>query len=68
MMLFRDGTLASGDFSTTESGCLLGKAGRSRYYAAYETRAETFRRELEQAVRDIAHAVAADPVLSLIHI
>ena len=62
LMLFRDGTLASGDFSTTESGCLLGKAGRSRYYAAYETRAETFRRELEQAVRDIAHAVAADPV------
>lgn len=63
LMLFREGTLTSGDFSTSESGCLLGKAGRSRYYAAYETRAEHFRRELEQTVRDIAHAVTADPVL-----
>ncbi len=61
LMLFREGTLASGDFTNTESGCLLGKAGRGRYYAAYETRAENFRRELEQTVRDIAHAVAADP-------
>ncbi len=61
LMLFREGTLASGDFTNTESGCLLGKAGRSRYYAAYETRAEYFRRELEQAVRDIARAVAPDP-------
>ena len=61
LMLFREGTLASGDFTNTESGCLLGKAGRGRYYAAYETRAEYFRRELEQAVRDITHAVAPDP-------
>ncbi len=61
LMLFREGTLASGDFTNTESGCLLGKAGRGRYYAAYDTRAEYFRRELEQAVRDIARAVAPDP-------
>ena len=61
LMLFREGTLASDHFANTESGCLLGKAGRSRYYTAYETRAEYFRRELEQTVRDIAHAVAPDP-------
>lgn len=56
--LFRDATLKAEDFSRTESGCLLGKAGRGRFYAAYENRAEHFRRELEQAVRDIAHALS----------
>jgi hypothetical protein len=35
----------------------MGKAGRGRYYAAYETQAEHFRRELTAAVRDIAHAI-----------
>lgn len=59
--LFRQGTLNAGDFSTSDAGCLLGKAGRSRYYAAYESRAEHFRRELEFAVRDIGQAVSADP-------
>ncbi|QLQ25221.1 MAG: CRISPR-associated endonuclease Cas1 [Dechloromonas sp.] len=61
LTLFRQATLSGDDFTNTQTGCLLGKAGRSRYYAAYETRAEHFRRELEQAVRDIAHAVSADP-------
>ena len=59
--LFRQGTLNAGDFSTSDAGCLLGKAGRSRYYAAYESRAEHFRRELEFAVHDIGQAVSADP-------
>jgi CRISPR-associated protein Cas1 len=59
LALFRQETLSADDFSHTESGCLLGKAGRGRYYAAYETRAEHFRRELEQAVRDITAAIGA---------
>lgn len=59
--LFRQGTLNAGDFSTSEAGCLLGKAGRSRYYAAYESRAEHFRRELALAVHDIGQAVLSDP-------
>jgi len=61
LTLFRQATLTSDDFTNTQTGCLLGKAGRSRYYTAYETRAEHFRRELDQAVRDIAHAVSAEP-------
>jgi len=55
--LFRRETLRAEDFSRAHGACLLGKAGRSRFYAAYETRAEHFRRELEFAVRDIAQAV-----------
>ena len=55
--LFRAETVKTEDFSLSEAGCLLGKAGRGRFYAAYENRAEFFRRELEQAVHDIAQAV-----------
>jgi CRISPR-associated protein Cas1 len=57
LALFRKETLTADDFSKTESGCLLGKAGRARYYTAYETQAEHFRRELEAAVRDIARTI-----------
>lgn len=55
--LFRPETVKTEDFSLSEAGCLLGKAGRGRFYAAYESRAEFFRRELEQAVHDITQAV-----------
>jgi CRISPR-associated protein Cas1 len=57
LALCRQETLTTDDFSRTESGCLMGKAGRGRYYAAYETQAEHFRRELEAAVHDIARAI-----------
>lgn len=57
LALFRQETLTVDDFSKTESGCLMGKAGRGRYYSAYETQAEHFRRELDAAVRDIAQAI-----------
>jgi CRISPR-associated protein Cas1 len=57
LALFRQEILTADDFSHTESGCLMGKAGRGRYYAAYEIRAEHFRRELEAAVRDIARTI-----------
>ena len=60
LALFRHETLTAADFSTTNAGCLLGKAGRSRYYAAYETEAEHFRRELEQAVHDIAQTIGGN--------
>jgi CRISPR-associated protein Cas1 len=60
LSLFRQETLTAADFSGANAGCLLGKAGRGRYYAAYETKAEHFRRELEQAVRDITQAISVD--------
>ncbi|MDR1367651.1 MAG: CRISPR-associated endonuclease Cas1 [Candidatus Accumulibacter sp.] len=57
LAIFRQEVLTAGDFSKTESGCLMGKAGRGRYYTAYEKQAEHFRRELETAVRDIARTI-----------
>ncbi|WP_303786880.1 CRISPR-associated endonuclease Cas1 [Azovibrio restrictus] len=56
--LFRKLVLRAEDFSRVDGACLLGKAGRSRFYGAYESRAEHFRRELEFAVRDVVQALA----------
>lgn len=59
LRLFRDETLRPDDFSHSDSGCLLGKAGRSRFYAAWEGLAEVLRRELAESIHDIGEAVAA---------
>lgn len=59
LKLFRGETLRVEDFSQADGACLLGKAGRGRYYAAWEAAAEPLRRMLEQAVTDVAHAVSA---------
>jgi CRISPR-associated protein Cas1 len=59
LALFRQETLTADDFSFTSTGCLLGKAGRGRYYAAYETHAEHFRRELDHAIQDVTGAIGA---------
>lgn len=53
-------TLAAEHFSTTDSGCLLGKAGRARYYAAYEENAAPLRRALAQEVKTLARLVNPD--------
>ncbi|MDP2793426.1 MAG: CRISPR-associated endonuclease Cas1 [Sulfurisoma sp.] len=57
LKLFRGETLRSEDFSMTDGACLLGKAGRGRYYAEWETAAESLRRALTEAVADVATAV-----------
>ena len=36
LQLVRQQTLTKDHFSQSSTGCLLGKAGRQRYYAAYE--------------------------------
>ncbi len=41
--LFKDGILRPEDFSTTEKGCLMGKAARARYYPAFEEAAASWR-------------------------
>ena len=46
--LFKDELLRVENFSTTSGGCLLGKAGRSRYYPEYEEFAQGFRQTLNQ--------------------
>ncbi len=48
---------ARDDFSTTESGCLLGKAGRARYYAAYESYSEVLRAGIQAEVELLAERV-----------
>ena len=55
--LFRDETLRAADFSKTADACLLGKAGRGRFYAAFETRAEFFRRQLAEGIDDVVQVL-----------
>lgn len=50
LRLFRDGKLRADDFSMAESACLLGKAGRERFYAEWEPLAERLRKRLDEAV------------------
>jgi len=45
------------DFTQTESGCMLGKAGRARYYTAYEEAAETLRAGIESEIAQLAEAL-----------
>lgn len=57
LRLIRRQTLTKDDFSTTESGCLLGKAGRSRYYAAYEEYSEVLRAGIQSEVETLAERI-----------
>ncbi|MDP2823513.1 MAG: CRISPR-associated endonuclease Cas1 [Sulfuritalea sp.] len=57
LKLFRTETLRHEDFSQTDGACLLGKAGRGRYYAEWESAAEGLRRALTEAIADVATAV-----------
>ena len=52
-----DETLRAEDFSKTADACLLGKAGRGRFYAAFETRAEFFRRQLAEGIDDVVQVL-----------
>ncbi|NDP59539.1 MAG: CRISPR-associated endonuclease Cas1 [Oxalobacteraceae bacterium] len=46
--LMRDGTFTADDFISNEQGCLLGKAGRMRFYAAWEEAMPAWRRQLQE--------------------
>lgn len=63
LQLFRKQTLRADDFSRSEAGCLLGKAGRAHYYRAYEAASENLRAginaEVESLARHIGHAIEA---------
>jgi CRISPR-associated protein Cas1 len=56
--LFRRETLRVEDFSTTESGCLLGKNGRAKFYEAWEKLAEKLRKQLGQQVDEMAEKLS----------
>jgi CRISPR-associated protein Cas1 len=57
LMLFRTEKLRLDDFTNTDGACLLGKAGRARFYAEWELLAERLRKQLNESVADIAKAV-----------
>lgn len=59
LQLFRTEVLRPEDFSHTEGACLLGKAGRSRFYAEWEQLAERLRRDLEASIRDVAEVIGS---------
>jgi len=65
LALMRQRVLDKDHFTTTESGCLLGKAGRTHYYAAYEKHSETLRKgvnqEIERLAEQVGSALAAGP-------
>lgn len=65
LTLVRQQVVTPPHFSTSESGCLLGKAGRTRYYSAYEEHGETMRSaiqaEIEETAARIGSALAPDP-------
>ena len=50
LRLFREQTLTKDHFSSSEAGCFLGKAGRARYYAAYEQASESLRAGINEEV------------------
>ena len=55
--LFRKETLRIDDFSTTESGCMMGKAGRAKFYGAWETLAEKLRKQLGEQVDELSSSL-----------
>ena len=57
--LFRQDTLRVEDFSTTESGCLLGKNGRSKFYGAWEAMVEKLRKQLDSQVTEMSHLLSS---------
>jgi CRISP-associated protein Cas1 len=61
LALFRGETLRAEDFTQAEGACLLGKAGRARFYAAWEPVAERLRKALAESVEDVAEAIGAMP-------
>ena len=52
--LFRAEILRVEDFSTTESGCLLGKNGRAKFYGNWEKLAEKLRKQLSLRVDELS--------------
>jgi CRISP-associated protein Cas1 len=57
LALFRTQKLRPDNFSQTDGACLLGKAGRARFYAEWEPLAELLRKQLAECVVDVSSAI-----------
>jgi CRISPR-associated protein Cas1 len=55
--LVQSRTLTADHFSTSDAGCLLGKAGRTHYYAAYEKYSEVLRTAIQAHVSDTVRCI-----------
>lgn len=62
LRLVRTQVLRADDFSTTDAGCLLGKAGRGRYYASYEEFSEVLRAAIGSEIEQLSKRVGGDIV------
>jgi len=58
LKLFRDEVLRAEDFTMADGACMLGKAGRSRFYAEWEVVAERLRKRLAETVADLSLKVS----------
>ena len=52
--------LTAEHFAHSPAGCLLGKAGRTRYYGAYEEQAAGLRQAIRNEVKALAERIAPD--------
>ena len=65
LQLVRQQTLTKDHFSQSSTGCLLGKAGRQRYYAAYEENVQSLRKAIQHGVDELRATIlpqADDPL------
>jgi len=65
LRLIRQRTLTADHFSISDGGCLLGKAGRTHYYAAYEAYSEVLRAgiqaQVDETAKRIGKAIEVEP-------
>ena len=59
LALFNGQTLRAEDFSSTQEGCFLGKAGRERFYRAWEPLAENLRKLMDAQARAMIAMIGA---------
>lgn len=57
----RNETFTVADFTTSSDGCQMGKAGRMRFYAAWEEAMPPWREQLYQQCRDMVTRMAERP-------
>lgn len=62
LRLFNRKILRVEQFSTTDKGCFLSKAGRVHFYRAYEETAETFRKSLSDEIDHIIDVLKEVPL------
>lgn len=60
LRLVNSETLTVEHFGTTSAGCILGKAGRQRYYAAYEDAAVPMRKATWAHIKELARQINPD--------